>query len=159
MSLGILTGVSYSLSELTAPSLLLLPSATTGFQILSHLEEFSIITFRALSSISAASFLLAYTLSPRQGRHPYLIWATLLVAGAALGEKMANFCDAQSTIRRRHSIDPSADQPESGINGEEVAKEIRKFRKFHAIKTGTVGLGFAAGLVGIWGDAFGVVKG
>ncbi|KAK2067631.1 hypothetical protein P8C59_001353 [Phyllachora maydis] len=84
ISLGLLTGVSYSLSSLTVPTLLMLPSASTAARALSSLAGSAKRQLRALASLSGSAFLLAYFLSPRACRHPYLVYTPVLVLGSDL---------------------------------------------------------------------------
>ncbi|KAI1208875.1 uncharacterized protein F4807DRAFT_429805 [Annulohypoxylon truncatum] len=77
ISLGLLTGTSYTLSTLTIPSLLELPSASAAakaFRSLSSTASFHIDT---LSAVSGTAFLLAYKLSHRGFKHPYLLYVSV----------------------------------------------------------------------------------
>ncbi|EGP88693.1 unnamed protein product [Zymoseptoria tritici ST99CH_1A5] len=139
-SLGLLTGVSYTLSTQSLPSLLTLPSATPAAYTLSQLTRLATLHIRTLSSISASSLLLAYTLSPSRIRHPYLLWTGLVAAtsGAltfALGDN--------GTVEGE------------GVNGEQVEKKARDAQWMEFVRTGISGVGFAMGVVGIWGDGAG----
>lgn len=83
ISLGLLTGVSYTLSAIAIPALLTLPSAQTAQHTLLRLRSVGFMQLRALSAVSAGALLLAYGLSPAHGRHPYLLWTALTVALSA----------------------------------------------------------------------------
>ncbi|PSS05262.1 hypothetical protein BD289DRAFT_449123 [Coniella lustricola] len=78
VSLGLLTGVSYSLSALTVPTLLDLPSASTASRAFKTLSSTARRHMRSIAGVSSTAFLLAYALSPRAFRHPYLLYASLL---------------------------------------------------------------------------------
>ncbi|KAI1346253.1 hypothetical protein F5Y01DRAFT_28027 [Xylaria sp. FL0043] len=77
VSLGLLTGTSYTLSNLTIPSLLELPSASTAAKTFRSLASTATTHLTALSSISGTAFLLAFALSPSGYRHPYLLYTTI----------------------------------------------------------------------------------
>lgn len=78
---GLLTsqGLSYSLSTVTVPTLLTLPSARTAANAFRSLSDAASSQLRTLSGVSSSAFLLAYFLSPRHVRHPYLLYTSLLV--------------------------------------------------------------------------------
>jgi len=84
ISLGLLTGLSYTLSTLTLPALLTLPSANSASRAFTNLTTLSLTHLRVLASLSSSSFLFAYILSPRGSKHPYLLWTTLFVASSGL---------------------------------------------------------------------------
>ena len=84
VSLGLLTGLSYTLSTLTIPALLTLPNADTAARAFDELATTAKRQLGTLSTVSACSLSLAYLLSPRWSRHPYLIYTTILVVGARL---------------------------------------------------------------------------
>ncbi|TPX12436.1 uncharacterized protein E0L32_006848 [Thyridium curvatum] len=84
VSLGLLTGLSYTLSTLTVPTLLTLPSADTASRAFRNLADTAKRHLRALASVSAGAFMLAYIRSPRAYRHPYLLYTSLLVIGSRL---------------------------------------------------------------------------
>lgn len=84
VSLGLLTGLSYTLSTLTVPTLLTLPSASTASRAFKSLASTAETQLRTLTSLSGSAFLLAYLLSPRQYRHPYLLYTSILVLSSRL---------------------------------------------------------------------------
>ncbi|EJT73100.1 hypothetical protein GGTG_09950 [Gaeumannomyces tritici R3-111a-1] len=85
VSLGLLTGLSYTLSSLTAPALLTLPSASAASRGFGTLASTARTQLRALTLASSACFALAFLASPRHGRHPYLLYTSVLtgLSGAA----------------------------------------------------------------------------
>ncbi|KAI9808971.1 MAG: hypothetical protein M1826_003949 [Phylliscum demangeonii] len=150
ISLGLLTGISYTLSTITIPSLLTLPAATTAHQTFVRLQTVALAHLRALSVLSTSSFLVAYCLSPRRGRHPYLLWTALTVALSA-GTDLYLGKEARKMVRdgdRRRAGD------ESPANGEEVKNGMEQFQIAQAVRASVAGLGFLMSVVGIWGDAF-----
>ncbi|XXG94591.1 peroxisomal 2 4-dienoyl-CoA reductase sps19 [Hypoxylon texense] len=84
ISLGLLTGTSYTLSALTIPSLLELPSASSAAKAFRSLASTASTHLNALSAVSGSAFLLAYALSPRGFRHPYLFYTSLFCFGTHL---------------------------------------------------------------------------
>ncbi|KAL8388030.1 hypothetical protein RB595_009503 [Gaeumannomyces hyphopodioides] len=88
VSLGLLTGLSYTLSSLTAPALLTLPSASAASRGFGTLASTARTQLRALTLASSACFALAFLASPRYGRHPYLLYTSLLtgLSGAVVSD-------------------------------------------------------------------------
>ncbi|KAH7376285.1 hypothetical protein B0T11DRAFT_324210 [Plectosphaerella cucumerina] len=86
VSLGLLTGLSYSLSAISVPSILSLPSAASASRAFQSLLATSTLRTRALTGLSTASLLLAFVLSPRAHRHPYLLYTSILGLTAGLSE-------------------------------------------------------------------------
>ncbi|KAI8632374.1 hypothetical protein F5Y19DRAFT_420958 [Xylariaceae sp. FL1651] len=84
ISLGLLTGTSYTLSTLTIPSLLELSSASTAAKAFRSLASTAINHLTTLSSISGSAFLLAFAFSPSGYRHPYLLYTSLFCFGTRL---------------------------------------------------------------------------
>ena len=77
-------GLSYTLSTLTVPTLLTLPSASTAAKAFYTLASTAKTQLRALAGVSSSAFLLAFLLSPRSYRHPYLIYTSFLVLTSRL---------------------------------------------------------------------------
>ena len=73
-------GLSYTLSTLTVPTLLTLPSASTAAKAFRSLTTTARTHLRSLAGISSTAFFLAFALSPRSARHPYLLYTSALVA-------------------------------------------------------------------------------
>ncbi|KLU83810.1 hypothetical protein MAPG_02860 [Magnaporthiopsis poae ATCC 64411] len=90
VSLGLLTGLSYTLSSLTAPALLTLPSASAASRGFRTLASTARTRLRALTIASSACFALAFLASPRYGRHPYLLYTSLLtgLSGAVVSDDL-----------------------------------------------------------------------
>ncbi|KAI1756996.1 hypothetical protein F4782DRAFT_480771 [Xylaria castorea] len=84
VSLGLLTGTSYTLSTLTIPSLLELSSASTAAKAFRSLASTATTHLLTLSSVSGSAFLLAFVLSPKGYRHPYLLYTSLFCFGTRL---------------------------------------------------------------------------
>jgi autophagy-related protein 33 len=73
--------------------LLTLPSASTASRAFKSLTSTAETHLRSLTSLSGSAFLLAYLLSPRSLRHPYLLYTSILVLGSqfATSEFVAPF--------------------------------------------------------------------
>ncbi|KAK4502684.1 hypothetical protein PRZ48_006110 [Zasmidium cellare] len=141
-SLGLLTGVSYTLSTQSLPSLLTLPSAKPAAYTLSQTTRLATLHVRTLSAVSAASLFLAFYLSPPRIRHPYLVW-TGLVAAASGALNLA----MDKSAKQHVAIDEVGD-----VNGEQVEKRARDQQYLEFVRTGVAGLGFTMGVIGVWGD-------
>ncbi|TDZ22119.1 Autophagy-related protein 33 [Colletotrichum sidae] len=91
VSLGLLTGISYSLSTVTVPSILSLPSSSDALRAFQSLLPSATTRQRVLTGASTASFLLAFLLSPRAFRHPYLIYSSVFCLTSGLAEQIAPY--------------------------------------------------------------------
>ncbi|KAF2456424.1 hypothetical protein BDY21DRAFT_372528 [Lineolata rhizophorae] len=150
-SLGLLTGISYSLTTITLPSLLTLPTAPLCARTLSTLRARSTAHYRLFGRVASASLALAFALSPSRARHPYLLWTALVAAaGCAGGVELA--------LRHAHEDDDIRDMGaarEDEVNGEEVREAVERLRVVEGVRTGVLGIGLMMGIVGLWGDRFG----
>lgn len=77
-----LQGLSYTLTSLTIPALLTLPSAGSAARAFDILTTTASRHARSLAAVSSSAFVLAYIFSPRALRHPYLLYASALVLGS-----------------------------------------------------------------------------
>ncbi|RMY35311.1 hypothetical protein D0865_13942 [Hortaea werneckii] len=145
ISLGLLTGVSYTLSSQSLPSLLTLPSAKPAAYTLAQTARLATLHIRTLSAISTSTLLLSYYLSPSRVRHPYLLWTSLaavLAGGLDLG-----FGGKGVQPKGRVLKDEGGE-----VNGEEVERGAREQQLIEFVRTSLSGVGFAMGVVGIWGE-------
>ncbi|WEW56395.1 hypothetical protein PRK78_001838 [Emydomyces testavorans] len=85
ISLGLLTGLSYSTYAISIPSLQLLPTANSAAQPLKEIQLRTRRRVLTLSNLTIISFITAFTLSSPRRRHPYLIWTSLTALIAGLG--------------------------------------------------------------------------
>ncbi|KAL1305925.1 hypothetical protein AAFC00_004067 [Neodothiora populina] len=136
-SLGLFTGVSYSLSTLSMPALLLLPSAPQAQHAFTSLVKSSTLHLRTLAAVSAVSFPLAFAMSTPRIRHPYLLWT----GAAALLSLVPDFVIGQTAFKEQQDA-----------NGETVERAVRTSQKLHAVQAAIGFAGFAMAVVGIWGD-------
>jgi autophagy-related protein 33 len=164
-------GVSYSLSSITLPSLLHLPTAPLASQTHNYIRTHGRAAQRFLSILSISALSLAYILSPRRSRHPYLIWTALACGLGATPKVVDRIAARVSGSSRSHSSSErslkaeeqlsesgvmvgqsSSSEDEEDINGEVVRRAVEKSQVVEQVKTGLWGLGFVMGVVGIWGD-------
>jgi autophagy-related protein 33 len=156
------------------PALLTLPSASNASLTFLIQKTRAITDLRIWAGVSTSSFLLAYVLSPRGTRHPYLLWTSLLVASSGLTdyvlrpERAKTIAAARQTRKKEkggkmeasyevlgdsHSEGTNAsDEAEEDVNGEELRSAVEGFRLSQMIRLALAGTGFAMSLVGIWGD-------
>ncbi|KPM38969.1 hypothetical protein AK830_g7595 [Neonectria ditissima] len=171
VSLGLLTGVSYSVSTLALPALLRLPSSASAAHGLTTLSAALQTPILALTSLASAPFLLCFVLSPRSSRHPYLLYTSLLVALSTVAptlvpqpvpRSIAPASTGKASARARmeasyevlgdvHS-EPASEEDIDDVNGEEVRADIEGLASGYVARTALAALGFALAVVGIWGD-------
>ncbi|GAB7348717.1 hypothetical protein MBLNU459_g7455t1 [Dothideomycetes sp. NU459] len=137
IGLGLFTGISYSLSALSLPSLLSLPSAKPAQHAFASLQQTAALQLRTLAAVSILSLNIAYALSPARARHPYLLW-TSLVAGLGAGTDLLL------------GQEPFADDQD--VNGETVERAVRTTQKVEATRAAFGAVAFAMAVIGIWGD-------
>jgi autophagy-related protein 33 len=135
-------GVSYTLSTQSLPSLLTLPSAKPAAYTLAQTPRLATLHIRTLSTLASVSLFAAFALSPARIRHPYLLW-TGLVAAASGSLNLA-----METRLKRGVVDENVDD----VNGEEVERRAREQQWIEFVRCGVSGMGFAMGVLGIWGD-------
>ncbi|KAK7924823.1 hypothetical protein PG985_006877 [Apiospora marii] len=131
VSLGLLTGVSYTLSTLTIPSLLDLPSASSAAKAFGGLSKTANTHLNALTGVAGSAFLLAFTLSPRGYRHPYLLYTSLFVLGTKLTDFVTptifgtSTSDASSrATRRRRAAAATARKEKQAARRMEASYEV-----------------------------------
>ncbi|RGP70562.1 autophagy-related 33 [Fusarium sporotrichioides] len=170
VSLGLLTGVSYSISSLALPALLRLPSSASASHGLSTLTAALKTPVLALTSLASAPFLISFFLAPRSSRHPYLLYTALLAtlssvapiliptpaprraaASAPRKSSRAKMEASYEVLGDAHS-EPASDEDIEDINGEEVRAEVEGLTRSYLARMAISALGFAMAVVGIWGD-------
>jgi autophagy-related protein 33 len=153
-------GVSYSLSTITLPALALLPSAARASRTLTSIQQKSTRQILTLASISSLSLITAYSLASPRGKHPYLLWTALVAFVGGQGVEywyngLSRFPSVKGSAWTQKDgsasgfVDVGA---EAEVNGEQVEMEMCRERRVQRIRSLVTGLGFAMGVVGIWGD-------
>lgn len=89
VSLGLMTGASYTLSNFTLPALLELPSAGSAAKALRAVRRTAAAHLDVLTAVAGTALATAFALSPRGYRHPYLLYTAALAAGARLADYLA----------------------------------------------------------------------
>lgn len=174
-------GASYTLTTITAPALLTLPSAATASKALAALTTSASTHLTTLSALSSSAFALAFALSPRASRHPYLLYTSLLSALTTFAPAFAPLLVGGPTAAASRSSTPSPkkkkaprameasyevlgdsesaslseeaeEEPAEAQNGEGVRAEVEGFVKGRLMQTGLAAASFAISVVGIWGD-------
>lgn len=138
-------GVSYTLSTISLPSLLTLPSAKPAAYTLAQTFRLASLHIRTLSTISTVALALAFWLSPSRVRHPYLIWTSLVAASAGAMNLVAD-----KSLKERRGGRMEEDMED--VNGEEVERRARGLQWLEGARTLAGGAGFVMSVVGIWGD-------
>ncbi|KAI1872848.1 hypothetical protein JX265_004776 [Neoarthrinium moseri] len=150
VSLGLLTGASYTLSTFTIPSLLDLPSSSSAAKAFRSISKTATTHLNALTGAAGSAFLLAFALSPRGYRHPYLLYTSLFVFGSRLTDFVTpslfgTSSSSSAAAQRRAALakarkdkaaakrmeasyevlgDSHSEEGSAGLSGEELDEEI-----------------------------------
>ncbi|QPH00657.1 Autophagy- protein 33 [Epichloe festucae Fl1] len=171
VSLGLLTGVSYTVSNLALPSLLRLPSSTSASQAIASLTASLETPLLTLTSLASAPLFLSFILSPRRARHPYLLYTSVLAVLSTVVPRLlpqpaprsaathqvkkpsprARMEASYEVLGDVHSEAASEEEIED-VNGEDVGAHVEALSRGHLARTGIAALGFAMAVVGLWGD-------
>ncbi|KAF4972044.1 hypothetical protein FZEAL_9682 [Fusarium zealandicum] len=170
VSLGLLTGVSYSISTLTLPALLRLPSSSSASHGLTTLSDALKTPILALTTLATAPFLIGFALAPRASRHPYLLYTALLAALSSVApvlipspaprratsdaprQSSRAKMEASYEILGESTSEPASEEEIDNVNGEEVRAEVEGLARGYVARTALSALGFVMAVVGIWGD-------
>ncbi|CBX97237.1 hypothetical protein IAQ61_007350 [Plenodomus lingam] len=149
ISLGIATGVSATLSTLALPALLALPTAVNARTSLTYLASSSSTLSSYLRHMTTFTLFSAYLLSPRQARHPYLLYTSIFAFASGPGVDYAVTL-SQGSSEQRQVLDLEAQG--DNVNGEQVRQAVERRQSTERLKTVLAGLTFAMQVVGLWGD-------
>ncbi|EOD46301.1 hypothetical protein GTA08_BOTSDO00546 [Neofusicoccum parvum] len=154
ISLGLLTGVSYTLSTTALPAILELPTAIHGYTTFLSIQYAAKRHVRLLTATAVSSLSLAFILSPSRARHPYLLWTSLVAAAGsgvdyALRQHDDDLRDDSSGNGERSWVDL---EKGDDVNGEMVRNGVEKSRIAEGARAAISGLAFTLGVIGIWGD-------
>ncbi|KAF4337052.1 Autophagy-related 33 [Fusarium beomiforme] len=170
VSLGLLTGVSYSITSLALPVLLRLPSASSASHGLASLSAALKTPILALTSLASAPFVISFVLAPRSSRHPYLLYTALLatlssvaplliskpapryIASSAPRQSPRAKMEASYEVLGDAHSEPASEEDIDDANGEGVRAEVEVLAHSYIARTALSALGFAMAVVGIWGD-------
>jgi len=142
-------GVSATLSTITLPSLLALPTAVDARTTSTYVSYKSQNITSYLRHITTFSLFSAYLLSPRRLRHPYLLYTSIFAfaSGPAVDYAVSL---SSGTNERRAALDLEAQGDD--VNGEQVRHAVERKRLTESIKAILTGVAFGMQVVGIWGD-------
>lgn len=115
-----LQGISGTLSLITLPALLILPSATSASSTFTFIRR-HLTTLRGLAVFSATSFITAYSASPRGLKHPYLIYTTVLVSAAGFYDLALNPAGTKAVIKQ----DVKVAEKKAKLKKKEGKKKVR----------------------------------
>ncbi|KAJ9302829.1 hypothetical protein DTO271G3_203 [Paecilomyces variotii] len=172
VSLGLLTGLSYSTASITIPSLRLLPTAPDATRALREVKRRTRKHALQLSNLTNGCILFAYCLSSKRRKHPYLIWMVLTSSIGSFGvdflfNRSKGFVGwAQMVVedlglpvlagKKKTTTKKEDDlvvvEPALEVNGETVEQEMEQERKLQRARAWLSGLALAMGIVGLWGD-------
>ncbi|KAJ5104800.1 hypothetical protein NUU61_002147 [Penicillium alfredii] len=170
VSLGLLTGLSYSTAAITVPALKLLPTSTTASRSLNEVKRLGRKHALNLAGLANTCLTFAYCISPARRKHPYLLWmgATTVLASYGLdlwfnrqvGIKQwacgavqdATGLALCSKSAAKKDDDLVVVEAEEDVNGEMVQREMDKERRLHRARAWLSGAAFSMGIVGLWGD-------
>ncbi|KAL4806093.1 hypothetical protein BDV18DRAFT_138663 [Aspergillus unguis] len=170
ISLGLLTGLSYSASTITVPSLSLLTTSTNASKSLTEVKRLNRKHGLRLANISNVCLLFAYSISPRHRKHPYLVWMAVMSTIGSYGVDYffhrengfkawacsvlqdtgcLSLC-AKKTQKKEEDI--VVVDAEENVNGEVVRREMETERRLEGVRAVFSGIALSMGIVGLWGD-------
>ncbi|KAL2219967.1 hypothetical protein M432DRAFT_544178 [Thermoascus aurantiacus ATCC 26904] len=178
VSLGLLTGLSYSVATVTIPSLKLLPTASHASLALKEVKRRARKHALHLSNLTNACILFAWTVSPRRKKHPYLIWMVLTSTIGSFGmdflynrekgvvgwgkmvvqdlclcaAKKLKTAATATTKKDEDLVVVESEEGEEVVNGESVEQDMDRERRLQRARAWFSGVALAMGVVGLWGD-------
>ncbi|KAJ6107305.1 hypothetical protein N7523_008628 [Penicillium sp. IBT 18751x] len=169
VSLGLLTGMSYSTSSITIPSLKLLPSSSTASRCFNEVKRLNRKYALRLSTIVNTCFLFSFSISPPRRKHPYLVWICLVSSLSTYGldlwfnrhlglknwaltaiQDSTGLCLSKSCATKDEDI--VVVETEEDVNGESVQREMDSERRMQRARSWLAVIALSMGIVGLWGD-------
>ncbi|PLN79795.1 hypothetical protein BDW42DRAFT_172126 [Aspergillus taichungensis] len=173
VSLGLLTGLSYSSSAVTVPALQQLSTASTASRAAAEVKRLNRKHGFRLTNLANGCLLFAYCVSPPHRKHPYLVWMAVSASlgsygldywfhGRAVGVKAwicglvqdmgcRSLC-AMSQQKKRDEDIVVVEAEENNVNGESVQRALETERRLQGGRAVLAGLALSMGIVGLWGD-------
>ncbi|CEL00499.1 hypothetical protein BJX68DRAFT_235582 [Aspergillus pseudodeflectus] len=169
-SLGLLTGLSYSASTITVPSLSLLTTSSGASKSLAEVKRLNRKHGLRLANISNVCLLLAYGISPRHRKHPYLVWMVVMSTIGSYGvdywfhresgvkawicsvAQDMGYLSSRAKKTQKKEEDLVVVEAEESVNGESVRREMDAERRLQGVRGIFSGIALAMGIVGLWGD-------
>ncbi|KAL3480448.1 hypothetical protein BJX99DRAFT_220258 [Aspergillus californicus] len=169
ISLGLLTGLSYSTSTIFVPSLSLLSTSTNASKSLKEAQRLHRKHSLRLANTANVCLLFAYSISPRHRKHPYLVWTSIMATVASYGvdywfHRQDGFmawirsvtqdlgCLSMFTKFQKKEDDIVVVEAEENVNGESVQRELENERRLQGVRTMFSGMALSMGIIGLWGD-------
>ncbi|KAJ5388562.1 hypothetical protein N7509_011103 [Penicillium cosmopolitanum] len=169
VSLGLLTGLSYSTSSITIPALKLLPTSSTASRCLNEVKRLNRKHTLNFSALTNTCIFFAYSVSPPHRQHPYMLWMYVLNTVSSYGLDyyfnrhlgLKNWvievvCDTTGLSLGKSPSKKEEDlvlvDSEEDVNGESVQREMDRERRMHLVRAWISGIAFSVGIVGLWGD-------
>ncbi|KAL2003854.1 hypothetical protein VTN02DRAFT_1876 [Thermoascus thermophilus] len=176
VSLGLMTGLSYSVANVTIPSLKLLPTAAHASRSLKEAKRRARKRALQLSNLTNTCILFAWFVSPKRRKHPYLIWMVITSTIGSFGmdfwfnrEKGAigwgkmvvqDLCTCPGKKGKTPTTTPATSEDlvvvesEDGevVNGETVERDMERERRLQRARAWFSGIALTMGIVGLWGD-------
>ncbi|EEA28987.1 hypothetical protein TMatcc_002656 [Talaromyces marneffei ATCC 18224] len=176
VSLGLLTGVSYSTAAIAIPTLRALPTASHAGRALKDVKRRSRKHAFRLSSITSSCLFFAWFVASRRKKHPYLIWVSLTSAISSWGvdfwynrelglggwlRSVVEDIDFPSlTLKKTPSgaSSPSSKKDddlvvvEEDFNGETVEHDMAREQSHQIVRSWLAGAALSMAIVGLWGD-------
>ncbi|EAU31551.1 conserved hypothetical protein [Aspergillus terreus NIH2624] len=170
VSLGLLTGLSYSSATITLPSLKLLPTASDASRSLSEVKRLNRKHGLRLTNLANGCLLFAYGISPTHRKHPYLVW---MCVASTIGSYGLDYwfhrelgikawfrslvqdgcgCGSSRKAAGKKDEDLVVVEAEEKVNGESIDRDMDNERRFQSARAVFSGLALAMGIVGLWGD-------
>jgi autophagy-related protein 33 len=103
----LLKGVSFSLSTITLPSLLHLPSASLASQSHEYIRTRGAQLRKWLLYVGSGSFYAAYLFSPRRYKHPYLLYVGI-ISSLAASSKVVDYISSLIAPAAPAGVPPSS---------------------------------------------------
>ncbi|CRG87177.1 hypothetical protein PISL3812_04194 [Talaromyces islandicus] len=172
VSLGLLTGVSYSTAFITLPALKVLPTASHATRTLKDVKRRSRKHAIRLSNLVTTCFFFAWFVVPKRKKHPYLLWVCLSSTIGSLGvdfwfnrslglggwlRTVVEDIDFPSlSVRQRTPSKKDDDlvvvESDADFNGESVQRDLDRERRLQLTRSWFSGAALAMAIVGLWGD-------
>ncbi|KAH8702429.1 hypothetical protein BGW36DRAFT_356551 [Talaromyces proteolyticus] len=176
VSLGLLTGVSYSTAFITIPALKALPTASHATRPLKDVKRLSRKHAIRLSNLATSCLFFAWLVVPKRKKHPYLLWVCLTSTVSTLGvdfwfnrslglggwaRSVVEDIDFPYLSVRKQSPSSSPSkkdedlvvvETDSDFNGESVERDMDRERRLQSTRFWFSGAALSMAIVGLWGD-------
>jgi len=171
VSLGLLTGLSYSVVNIAIPCLKLLPTASQASRSLRDVKCRTRKHAFHLANVSSGCFLFAWMISSKRRKHPYLLWVCVTSILSSFGVDFWFYRDkglvgwsrmivhdlGVPAVKKWKTSTKEDDlvvvETEGEVNGEIVERDMERECKLQRLRIWCSGVAFAMSIVGLWGDS------